>query len=112
MSVGPGGDLDTLKSLPETFSGKIGAEPGQSRSLCKIPWSLGGVNFSTWDDKWSRSSGISTFSDIREGIDFETDIRYCEITPELALTFSESSRGLAKELGSFFSLSWVKGPSS
>ncbi len=56
---------------------------------------------------------IWTFVDIREGTDFLKDIETdCEIAPELALTFSESSRGPAKELGSFFSLSWVKGPSS
>ena len=66
-------------------------------------------------DDGTRSPGIDTFPDIR-GTDVETDYYShigtdCEVTP-LPLVISEGSRGPAKELGSFFSLSWVKGPSS
>ncbi len=116
MSVGPGGHIGTSKSLGETFSGKIGSQGGQSRSLYKIPLLFEGVNFSTCDDDMTRSAGIKVIPDIREGTDVETDFissigTDCEVAPE-PLVISEGSRGPAKELGSFFSLSWVKGPSS
>ena len=79
-------------------------------------WLLIRVNFSICvEDERSGSVSGLIIDDIRGTdveTDFVTDIRDCEVTPELALTFSESSRGPAKELGSFFSLSWVKGPSS
>ncbi len=56
---------------------------------------------------------MEVFPGIGEATDFLGDKGTdCEVAPELALAFSESSRGPVKELGSFFSLSWVKGPSS
>ena len=92
---------------------KIGSEGGQSGSLYKTGLLSGGVNFlDICDDERSRLSSGLVFYDI-EGTDTLRDRGTdCEVAPELALTFSESSRGPAMVLGSFFSLSWVKGPSS
>ncbi len=68
------------------------------------------------NDGGAGSAGIMMLPDIREGTDVETDLKSnigtdCEVTP-LPLVISEGSRGPTKESGSFFSLSWVKGPSS
>ena len=117
MSVGQEGDLCTSKSSRPTFFEKIGWEPGQSRSLYKIPWSSPRSTFlMIGDDERSGSPCITILSDIR-GTDVGTDFKShigtdCEVAPEPALTISEGSRGPTKESGSFFSLSWVKGPSS
>ncbi len=72
MSVGPGGDIGSSKSSAETFSEKIGSEPGESRSLYTIPWFLEGVNFSIHVDDGARSPVTKVFPDIR-GTDVETD---------------------------------------
>ena len=115
MSVGPGADIGVSKSLRSTFFVEIGLEPGQSRFLYKILWSFEGVNFLPMSDDGARSTGNTIFPDLR-GIDVGTDFKSnigtdCEVTP-LPLFISECSRGPTKESGSFFSLSWVKGPSS
>ncbi len=73
MSVGPGGDIEVSKSLPETFFDLIGSEPGQSRSLYRMCWLSWRSNFLYFcDDERSGSSGITVFPDIR-GTDVEKD---------------------------------------
>ena len=73
MSVGPGGDTEPSKSLPETFFEVIGAQGGQLRSLYKIPVLSWRSSFLIIGEDEQGSSGIDTFPDIR-GTDVETDL--------------------------------------
>ena len=77
------------KSFNDTFLREIGAEGTFSRSLYKIPWLLGGVNFLVKSDDWSRTGSI---------YEFIIPSEFCSAT-EPAPTISEGSVLLPKSAG-------------